>query len=215
MLKPIMCWRHKARRFIFAFALVILVACGGDTWHGTDITGLMPSLQFTMTRAGDGREVTQADYRGDIVLLYFGYTFCPDRCPMALMYVGDMLKALGPGARHIRFLFVTVDPKRDTTVQLNNYLRNFSPQIEGLRGTPDELAKLARRYRAVYSVKPETKDHPYEVTHGSAIYIFDATGAARLLVSSTRFDTEGIKGTVEDLRRLLTEKQTFPAAGRR
>ena len=100
-------------------------------------------------------------------------------------------------------LFVTVDPNRDTAPVLATYVKNFAPEIDGLRGTPDQLAALARRYRIVYSVTPETKDHPYEVTHSSAIYVFDATGAARLLVPSLASTTPDIAGTAADLQRLV------------
>jgi protein SCO1 len=88
---------------------------------------------------------------------------------------------------------------------LADYVKNFAPEIEGLRGDPDELASLARRYRLVYSVTPETKDHPYEVTHASAIYIFDGSGAARLLVPSLDSPTQDMGGVADDLRRLADE----------
>jgi protein SCO1/2 len=122
-----------------------------------------------------------------------------------LSNVDDILKRLGPDAKHVRLLFVTVDPGRDTPSLLAEYVKNFGPRFDGLRGTPDQLAALARRYRLVYSVKPETKDHPYEVTHSAAIYVFDGSGAARLLVPSLASTTPDIAGTAADLRRLVEE----------
>ncbi len=115
------------------------------------------------------------------------------------------LRDLGPQAQHVRVLFVTVDPDRDTLPVLADYVKNFGPEVEALRGTPDQLAALARRYRVVYSVAPATQDHAYEVTHSSAIYVFDATGAARLLVPSLAAARPDIKGTTADLRRLIDE----------
>jgi protein SCO1/2 len=103
-------------------------------------------------------------------------------------------------------LFVTVDPDRDTLPVLSAYAANFGPQVESLRGTPDQLAALARRYRLVYSVTPETKDHPYEVTHSSAIYVFDRSGTARLLVPSLGTTATDITGLTADLRRLVENK---------
>lgn len=199
--------RRRAAGLIGAgLGVALLGGCEGDAkWHSIDVSGSSPPLEFTMTRASDGRVVTQANYHGQIVLLYFGYTYCPDVCPTTLSNVADVLKRLGPDARHVRLLFVTVDPERDTTSVLASYVKNFGPQFDGLRGTPDQLAALARRYRLVYSVKPETKDHPYEVTHSSAIYVFDGSDAARLLVPSLASTTPDIAGTATDLRRLVEE----------
>jgi protein SCO1 len=183
--------------------VALLAGCDqAQKWHAMDVSGSTPALDFTMTRAADGRLVTARDYRGEIVMLYFGYTYCPDVCPTTLANLAEVLERLGPDARRVRMLFVTVDPNRDTPEVLAEYVKNFSPQIDGLRGTPDQLAALARRYRVVYSVKPETKDHPYEVIHSSAIYVFDGSGAARLLVASLSSTTPDIAGTAADLKRL-------------
>lgn len=185
-------------------ALMLLAGCDSSAkWHAIDVSGSLPALAFTMTRASGGQEVTQADYRGSIVLLYFGYTNCPDVCPETLSNLAQVLTRIGPDARQVRVLFVTVDPNRDTPPVLAAYVKNFAPQIEGLRGTADQLAALARRYRVVYSVTPATKDHPYEVTHSSAIYVFDAAGAARLIIASLSSTHPDIPGTAADLKRLV------------
>src|SRR5690606_26136030 len=123
-----------------------------------DVTGISPDLKFTMTRTEDGKQATAADYRGKVVLLYFGYTFCPDICPTTLANVAEILKGLGDEADKVRVLFVTVDPGRDTPKVLDQYTAAFAPQVDGLVGSPDELAALARRYRIAYSVKPN--DNP-------------------------------------------------------
>lgn len=188
---------------------MLLAGCDQPaSWHSMDVSGSAPPLQFTMTRASDGKLVTNADYRGQVVLLYFGYTFCPDVCPATLANLAQILGRLGPEARQVRVLFVTVDPNRDTLAVLAAYVKNFAPQIDGLRGTPDQLESLARRYRLVYSVTPETKTHPYEVTHASAIYVFDRSGAARLLVPSLASATPDTAGIVLDLKRLIAEKSS-------
>ena len=175
----------------------------GDDRSAIDISGNSPPLEFTLTRASDGKRVTEADYRGRIVMLYFGYTFCPDVCPTTLANVADILKRLGPDAERVRLLFVTVDPDRDTLPVLADYVRNFAPEIDGLRGDPDQIAALARRYRIAYSVTPATATHAYEVTHGSAIYVFDAAGAARLLIPSLGSTAGDVAGVTADLRRLV------------
>ena len=184
--------------------LLPLAGCGDSAkWHSIDVTGTLPPLALTMTRAEDGKQVSQADYHGKIVLLYFGYTNCPDICPTVLSHMSSIFDRLGPAAHQLRMLFVTVDPNRDTLPVLAKYVRNFAAQIDGLRGTPDELAKLARRYRAVYSVTPAKDGHPYEVTHSSAIYVFDRSGAARLIIASMSSNQPDIAGTTADLRRLI------------
>jgi protein SCO1 len=194
-------------RLVAGFALVagLLTGCGdsGEPWHATDMKGSMPDLAFTMTRAGDGKQVTADDFKGKVTLLYFGYTFCPDVCPTTLANVAAILRKLGPDADQVRALFVTVDPNRDTLPVLKSYVKLFAPQVVGLRGTPDQLAALARRYRVSYSVTPKSDGHPYEVTHSSAVYVFDKTGALRLLISSLSTSKPDIDGSVEDLKRLV------------
>ena len=101
-------------------------------------------------------------------------------------------------------LFVTVDPNRDTAPVLSAYVKNFGTEIDGLRGTPDELAALARRYRVEYSVTPASGNHPYDVTHSSAIFVFDG-GAARLIVASLSSTAPDVAGTTADLKRLVDE----------
>lgn len=197
------------RGFILAAGAVIgavlLEGCSkASHWRaGDDVTGSFPRLAFTLTRATDGKTVTAADYRGRAMLLYFGYTFCPDVCPTTLLNLAQALKRLGPLANRTRVLFVTVDPNRDTLSILKDYGPQFSPQVEGMRPTPDELASLARRYRAAYSISAGDKDHPYTVTHSSAIYVFDRSGNARFLLTSMSGGTPDIDGTAADLRRLV------------
>jgi protein SCO1/2 len=181
-----------------------LSACNRDEgWHATDVTGISPDLKFTMTRAEDGKEVTAADYRGKVTLLYFGYTFCPDICPTTLANVAEILKGLGSEANKVRVLFVTVDPGRDTPKVLNLYTDAFAPQMDGIVGTADELAALARRYRIAYSVKPDDNPSRYEVSHSPAIYVFGKEGKARLLIGNLGVGKPDLKGIGADLHRLI------------
>jgi protein SCO1 len=189
-----------------AALLSVTLLCGLDSvpWRNSiDVSGNELPLEFRMTRASDGKEVSEADYRGQVVMLYFGYTNCPDLCPMTLLNVATVLKGLGADARRVRVLFVAVDPERDTLPVLKKYVKSFGPQVDGLRGTKDELTALAGRCHAGYSVTPPTKDHPYEVSHSAVIYVFDATGAARLLIPSLSDARPDIPGTTSDLKRLI------------
>jgi len=184
-------------------ALATAAVAPALAWTATDVGGALPPLDFTMTRASDGKIVTAADFRGKVVILFFGYTSCPDVCPTTLMNAATMLKSLGPGADDVRFLFVTVDPNRDTLDGLKQYTASFAPQIVGLRGTPDQLATLAKRYRVAYSVAPAGDGHGYEVTHSTAAYVFDRSGDVRLLFTDLAAPNARLDGMTADLRQMV------------
>ena len=174
-------------------------------WHNIDVTGSVPRLTFTMTDAATGHTVTAKDFRGKLVMLYLGYTHCPDVCPLTLHNIAAILHRLGKDAENVRVLFVTVDPHRDTLPLLKQYTALFAPASEliGLRPDANQLATLARRYRLAYSVTPATATQPYTVTHSSAVYVFDRAGNARLLVPSLASTEPDLAGTASDLERLL------------
>lgn len=199
--------RGAIHRIIATGLLTALLMVGSEAkaWNSTDMTGVLPSLDFAMTRASDGKTVTSADFKGKIVLLYFGYTFCPDVCPTVLLDITSMLKTLGKDADDVRVLFVTVDPDRDTLPVLKSYANAFAPQVIGLRGTPNQLATLAKRYRVAYSVRPASDGNPPEVTHGSAVYVFDRTGAIRLLFAGLAAPDAKLAGMTADLRQLVLQ----------
>jgi protein SCO1/2 len=202
---------RRARRSRLFPALLAIAALGGchaspAHWNAMDVSGSTPDLQFQMTRATDGKPVTAADYRGKVVLLYFGYTYCPDVCPTTLSHLAQALQAVPAAANNVRVLFVTVDPGRDDLKTLKDYTTNFGPEFVGLRGGADELATLAKRYRIAYSVTPDADPAKYVVTHSSAIYAFDRDGKARLLMTSLSTTAPDIKGTSQDIAQLLAEK---------
>jgi protein SCO1/2 len=190
-------------RIAAPFFALLLAGCGAlfqagcspaGHFHMTDISGAMPKLDFHMIRTSDGAAVTGRDYRGKVVALYFGYTNCPDVCPATLGNLTDMIgRVKNPD---LRVLFVSVDPVRDTAENLRKYVAAFSPQIEGLRGSANALAELARTYRVAYSVDPMP---PYTVMHSNAVFFFDKTGKARLVTT----DTSNPAAMAEDVERLL------------
>lgn len=194
--------RFTAATVVLA-AVLLLAAAPAKAWHSTDMTGALPPLDFTLTRATDGKTVTAADYKGKITLLYFGYTFCPDVCPATLMNIADMLKSLGKDADDVRVLFVTVDPNRDTLAALKEFTGAFAPQVVGLRGTANQLAAVAKRYRVAYSVTPASKGKDYEVTHGSAVYAFNRDGDIKLLFTGLTTPNGKLDGTTADLKALV------------
>ena len=176
--------RPPLRWLLTAAAIVLLAGCAAQPqWQLDDVQGHLPDLKFSMTN-DLGQPVTAADYRGKVVLLYFGYTHCPDVCPLTLVHLHTVLQKMGKAADNVRVLFVTVDPVRDTVPVLHQYATAFDPRVVGLTGTQDAIAQLAKRYRSFY--KPETpndKAGDYDVTHSSAIYVFDQQGRARLLAT--------------------------------
>ncbi len=176
--------RVKRFRVIALLPLLVLLGCTRPQGAITDITGAMPPLAFAMIRANDGAAVTAADYRGRVTILYFGYTNCPDECPTTLANLASVLQALGAQARNVRVLFVTVDPNRDSIATLKAYVAAFAPQIDGLRGTADAIAILARRFRVTYQVTPASPGHPYEVMHSATTFFFDREGRARYVATS-------------------------------
>jgi len=182
-------------RILGALVLALMLAgCGRQPWHMTDISGGSPRLDFRLTRASDGAPVTGETYRGKVVALYFGYTQCPDVCPATLANLTDVVKRVA--SPDFRILFVTVDPGRDDRAAVAAYANAFTPQMDGLRGTANQLADAARRYRVAYSVK---KGPPYEVMHSNAVFFFDRDGKARLVTTDTS-DTAAIAA---DVKRLL------------
>ncbi len=183
------------RKGLFAAGLLLaatlaggLVGCGPSAPpppNMTDITGIMPPLVLSMQRAEDGKQVTAKTYRGKVSVLYFGYTHCPDVCPMTLSNLSAALETLGDAAKDVRVLFVTVDPARDTLPVMKDYATAFAPQVEGLRGTDNQIAGLARRYRVAHSATPATDTAPYEVTHSNSVFFFDGEGRARYVTMQT------------------------------
>jgi protein SCO1/2 len=179
--------RHT-RGFLLAALCSLAAMLGGcsqdASWSLVNITGIMPPLAFSL--ADDtGQEVTADTYRGKVVMLYFGYTHCPDVCPTTMATLSQALSKLGGDASQVRILFVTVDPRRDTPQLLKRYTQAFGPAFIGLRTADPELRRLVKRYRVTYSLgKPDARGN-YEVTHSSAIFIFDKTGKARLIAESS------------------------------
>ncbi len=131
---------------------------------------------FTLTD-DSGKRVTDKDYRGRYMLVFFGYTSCPDICPAGLQLISAALENLGPKADQITPIFVSVDPDRDTPEKLAAYVKNFNPRLVGLTGTPEEIAAVATAYKVYYKKVPNA-DAPddYGMDHTSIIYLMDPRG---------------------------------------
>jgi protein SCO1 len=175
----------RLARLVLLLGVVLLTACHREEalpWRLTDISGHMPDLAFQLTD-DNGKPVTAEDYRGKVVLLYFGYTHCPDVCPLTLAHLHAVLQRVGPKADGARILFVSVDPARDTPAIMHAYVNAFDKQAVGLTGAPRALEALSKRYRSAFTREPAQANGQYEVSHSSAIYLFDRQGQARLLAT--------------------------------
>jgi protein SCO1/2 len=179
-----------------------LNACGGlgstTAFHAKNISGVMPPLEFSLI-GEHGATLTAGGLRGKTILLYFGYTSCPDVCPTTLANLAQALRRLGPAAESVRVLFVSVDPQRDSPQVLSRYAAAFGPQVIGLTGTDDQLTALTKRYRVAYRRDPPNAEGDYVVYHSSAVFVFDRDGNARLLTTPGETNDQ----LAEDLRAVM------------
>ena len=181
-------------------AISQLTACGKDTLKFTaiDITGADYAKDFALTDH-NGQPRTLADFRGKIVMMFFGYTQCPDVCPTSLTEMVAIKKLLGPDGDKLQGLFVTVDPERDKPEMLKAYMENFDPSFLALYTTPEKTAALAKDYKVYYKKVPGPTPTSYTIDHTAGSYVYDTQGHLRLF---TRYGTPPEK-TVKDLRLLL------------
>jgi protein SCO1 len=179
-----------------------IAACSerGAPWQLTNVSGHLPDLKFSLT-GDDGKPIDASAFKGKTVLVYFGYTHCPDVCPETMARLMQVLAKLPPkDAAQVRILFISVDPARDTPQALHEYVGAFDAQhARGLTGSDRQIESLARRYRVAYQMEKRDPRGNYEVTHSSAVYIFDAQGRARLLAT----DHDTADAVAHDLRRIV------------
>jgi protein SCO1 len=132
------------------------------------------SVHFALT-AANGTGVTEQSYRGKWLMVYFGYTFCPDICPTTMLDIASALEALGPRAGAVQGIFVTVDPDRDTPEVLGKYLKSFDRRLVGLTGTRAQISAAAKSFRVFYE-RQDRDDGTYSYDHSAFIYLVDAEG---------------------------------------
>lgn len=200
----------KRMRFFFAaaVALVMVVIGGFLAIHASkEKASHAPALpviadlggDFELTRT-DGARVRLQDYRDKVVLLFFGYTFCPDLCPMSLYTLKLAVEELGKTADRVQVIMVTVDPERDNPKHLAEYLQYFHPKFVGLSGTPGEIQRVARQYHVQYQKNP-LPTGGYSMSHSSFIYLLDGTERVRALFGAGVKEAEIVDG----VRHLLAD----------
>jgi len=150
-------------------------------FKSTDITGSDWGKDFNLTdQNGQARRL--ADFKGKAVVLFFGYTQCPDVCPTTLSSMREVLSLLGDDGKRVQVLFVTLDPARDTQQLLAQYVPQFHPSFLGLRGDDATTAALAKEFKVFYSKQPGKTPDTYSIDHSTGSYAFDPQGRLRLLL---------------------------------
>jgi protein SCO1/2 len=187
---------------IIICSLFLAAGCDGSgpRFKSTDITGADYGNTLELTDH-TGRPRRLEDFRGKAVLVFFGFTHCPDVCPTTLADISQVMKGLGPDAERVQVLFVTVDPERDTREELGKYVTAFDPRFLGLYGDAAATQRAAREFK-VYYEKRKTADG-YSVDHSGQTYVIDPQGRLRLFVRPDRLGSD----LQEDLRTLLKESR--------
>lgn len=181
-----------------------LTACGEkaaapQAFENTDITGLNYAKGFSLPDY-NGKLRTLADFRGKAVVVFFGYTQCPDVCPTTMAEMGQAMKSLGPDADKVQVLFITLDPERDTPAVLRQYVPAFDSRFLGLRGSPEQTQAVAKEFKVFYQKVPGTAPGSYTMDHTAGTYVFDPQGRVRLFI---RYG-QPIEPVVHDLKILLS-----------
>lgn len=172
---------------------------GKASFHATDITGAGYAKDFQLVDF-DGQPRTLADFKGKVVVVFFGYTHCPDVCPTTMSELAQVKQALGAEGDRLQVLFVSVDPERDTPAVLKAYMQPFDPSFLALYApTPEKLAALAKDFKVFYQKVPRKDSADYSVDHTAASYVYDPQGRLRLFV---RYGTPVVELT-EDIKRLI------------
>jgi len=192
--------RAFARFAVILCAALAATACGPDApkFKASDVTGTAYGRGFELLDH-TGKPRTLVDYRGKAVVLFFGYTQCPDVCPTTLSELAEAMKRLGPDADHVQVLFVTIDPERDTPALLAQYVPAFDPRFVGLYGDAEATARTAKEFKVIYQKQPGTTPGTYSMDHSAGTFIFDPQGKLRLYVGYG----QGPDVFVHDLKELL------------
>jgi len=199
--------KRNALKFIAACvggagAFTVLSACSDakPSFAAIDITGADYAKGFELTdHNGQVRHLT--DFAGKIVVMFFGYTQCPDVCPTSMAELAEVKKALGPDGDKLQGIFVTVDPARDTPELLKAYMGNFDPTFLAMYATPEKLAALAKDFKVYYKKVDGKTPTSYTMDHSAGSYVFDTKGQLRLF---TRYGS-GAPALIADIKLLLKE----------
>lgn len=176
------------RKILLALCVALLAACSGGNdggappkFNATDVTGADWGRELNLTDH-NGKPRTLADFKGKVVVLFFGYTQCPDICPTTLAASAAAMKLLGADADKVQVLFVTLDPARDTPEVLSRYAPAFNPSFLGLYGNEAETATAAKAFKVFFQKQPGSSPDTYTIDHTAASYAIDPQGRLRLYI---------------------------------
>jgi protein SCO1 len=188
------------RHVLLLASSTLLAACGErkPQFASIDLTGADYARDFQLPDA-DGRVRSLQDFRGKAVVVFFGYTQCPDVCPATMAEIAQAKQILGADGARVQGVFITVDPERDTAQVLKAYVANFGPGFVALRGTPEQTAATARDFKVYYKKVEGRTPGTYTMDHSAASFVYDPQGRLRLY---TRYGT-GPQALAGDLRQLL------------
>ena len=187
--------------FAALLMLAALVGCGEKQlkFENTDLTGLDYAKGFALNDH-TGKPVTLDSYKGKVVVLFFGFTQCPDVCPTTMAEMAGVMKELGPQADQVQVLFATLDPERDTKELLAQYVPSFDKRFVGLYGTPEQIAATAKEFKVFYQKVPGKTPDNYTIDHTAGSYVFDRQGKIRLFLRHG----QGPAPITHDLKLLLS-----------
>ena len=191
-------------RRLLALAAMLLLMAGCEqpapppSFTSTDITGAPYARDFTLVDH-NGKPRSLADFRGKVVVLFFGFTQCPDVCPTTLAEMAAVMQELGERAKEVQVLLVTLDPERDSQALLAEYVPAFHPSFLGLRGDSEATAAVAKEFKVFFAKAPGKDAGSYSIDHTAASFVFDKDGKVRLYVRPG----QGPKAIAADIRQLL------------
>ncbi|MEX1167878.1 MAG: SCO family protein [Hydrogenophaga sp.] len=177
-----------------------LAACGKEAvpFTGIDITGADYATGFSLIDH-NGQPRTLADFKGKVVMVFFGFTQCPDVCPTSMTEMAQVKQMLGADGERFQGLFVSIDPERDTPEIMKAYMAAFDPSFLALYAKPEELSAVAKSFKIYYKKVPGSTPESYTMDHSAGSYVFDPEGRVRLY---NRYGT-GLQGLTDDVKRLL------------
>ena len=191
---------HTRRYFLSALAVLALAACSPDKpkFNAIDITGADYAKGFTLTDH-NGQSRSLSDFKGKVVVLFFGYTQCPDVCPTSMVELAEIKRLMGADGDKLQGVFVTVDPVRDTAELLKAYMANFDPTFVAFIPTPEQLAVVAKDYKIYYKKVDGKTPTSYTMDHSAGSYVYDTQGNLRLY---SRYGV-GAQVLAQDIQTLL------------
>ena len=200
----------RLTKFLLASSLVLgLSACDKlgmsaadkPAFKGVDLTGAEYARSLSLSDQ-DGRARSLAEFKGKVVVVFFGYTQCPDVCPTTLAELAEVKRSLGADGERVQGIFVTVDPARDTALLLKAYLNSFDPSFVALRGSEEQTKAMAKEFKIFYAKVPGKTPESYTMDHTAASFIYDTQGRVRVF---SRYGS-GAQALADDIKILLAEK---------